>query len=299
MAYRVRFHFRAKGRGVTCFSLSKVKDWRLSKHDTEGKWIAHDDVVVVPPDVTSTFFSVNNYHRPGKTMWFDDVSLVELPLSESPLTKRLSRAGRNLAALQRNTAPFRLTLAQEEQLGGIRSQLAATRAAYRKLEGGQAGPPDFKTMNDGLDAIETTLGDWLITVWTVRTEDALTGPASVTRSQKLAPRAAQGGAPTCTVGVMSLIDEAIAVRAVAAPHRAFAVRFLTTAAHARGKPPVWGELNSVGEILLPPGVPRFLKLELAPLPKPKKDPRDVAVRIEALDRTMAPGQFTLRLTLAE
>ncbi|NQT86510.1 hypothetical protein HQ560_07070, partial [bacterium] len=130
MAYRVRFHFRARGRGVTCFSLSKVKDWRLSKHDTEGKWIAHDDVVVVPPDVTSTFFSVNNYHRPGKTMWFDDVSLVELPLSESPLTKRLSRAARNLAALQRNTAPFRLTLAQEEQLGGIRSQLAATRAAY-------------------------------------------------------------------------------------------------------------------------------------------------------------------------
>ncbi|NQT88563.1 hypothetical protein HQ560_17490, partial [bacterium] len=58
-------------------------------------------------------------------------------------------------------------------------------------------------------------------------------------------------------------------------------------------------LNSVGEILLPPGVPRFLKLELAPLPKPKKDPRDVAVRIEALDRTMAPGQFALQLELAK
>jgi len=113
MAYRVRFHFKAKGYGVPCFSLAKVKGWRLFKGDTGGRWIAHEDVVVIPPDVTTTSFYVNNYHRRGKTMWLDDVSLVELPLSESPLTKRLDKARSDVRALARNLSRLRLTREQE------------------------------------------------------------------------------------------------------------------------------------------------------------------------------------------
>jgi hypothetical protein len=295
MAYRVRFHFRSRGWGVPVFELTKAKEWRLYKSDTKGEWMAHEDVVVVPPDVTSTVFNVHNYHRPGKTMWFDDVSMVELPLAESPLTKRLARVGRNVAALRQRTDRLKLTLEQDQALADLDKQLEAVRAAYRKLEAGTAVAADFGALGQGLDALESALGAWLVTVWAGEA-----GPETVVREAMLKLEAERGKAVTGVLGVLALIDEPIAARVVAAPDRGLRgcrVRLLITPAHPpKGERP-WGEVNSLGEALLPPGVPRCLKLEITPDPKTTPGRYPVAVRIEALDRVMAPAVVTVELTV--
>ena len=136
MAYRVRFHYRCTGHGVPCFTLMKVKDWRLFRGDTKGQWLAHDDVVVAPPDVTQSHFLVHNYHRPGKTIWMDDLCIVELPLSESPLTKRLAKAKRSLSAIEANCAKLHLSLDQAADLRRMREGLAGVATGYARLAEG-------------------------------------------------------------------------------------------------------------------------------------------------------------------
>ena len=298
VAYRVRFHFKAEGHGVPCFSLAKVKEWRLFKGGTEGRWLVHDEAIVAPPKVTETRFFVNNYHRPGKTMWLDDVSLVELPLAESPLTRRLAKATRTMAALGRSLKPFRLGLEQETALDGLRRSLADASAAYARLEGGDGTTDDFQRAAEALDAIEAAVGAWLFTVWPVSSEDWARGrirPREVTRSIELPADPAKG---PCTVGLMALVGEALPLRVAIGRDRAardWRVRVLTTPAGARGR--AWGELNPLGEILLPSGAPRFLRIEVDAGPS-KATAGTVTLTLEALDRRAEGGTILLRCSIA-
>ncbi|MFP4056047.1 MAG: hypothetical protein ACLF0G_04180 [Candidatus Brocadiia bacterium] len=301
MAYRVRFHFKARGWGVPCFSLAKVKDWRLDKHDTEGRWVAHEEVVVVPPGVTATHFSANNYHRPGKTLWLDDVSLVELPLDQSPLTRRLKRARRNVAALRRNLAPMApLAPEQEKGLLAMGTRLEQAGAAYRKLEAGDAEPADFQRMNAALDAVEEALGAWLLAVWAVepgapgRRPPRLGGsPGHAEADLAVEP----GGGASLVVGALCLIGEPLPVRATLVAGKrakAWECTLSVTPAHPlpSGEQP-WGAPGPLGGVLLPPGTPRFLRVDLRP--REKAGPATLHLRLEALDRTMEPGEIVIRV----
>ncbi|HUT33626.1 MAG TPA: hypothetical protein VNE39_09115 [Planctomycetota bacterium] len=304
MAYRVTFHFKSKGWGVPCFSLAKVKEWRLFKGDTEGKWLAHDDVVVIPPGVTETSFSVNNYHRPGKTMWLDDVSLVELPLADSPLARRLATAKTSVAALDRNLATVRLTLEQEEQRIALRDRLAEANAAFEKLRGGEARPNDFKQMSDALDAVEKAVGGWLFTVWAVAPDDwerGATRPVAATRQVKLELLTPGSGTARQLIGLMSLVHEGLPMRVSLVADRGAKdaeARLLVTPANRlwAGSGLAWGELGPLGEVLLPPGVPRFLQLQLTP-GKARPGVYTFRLTVEGLDRTAEPGEIAVQVRI--
>lgn len=300
MAYRVRFHFKAKGFGVPCFSLRKIKAWRLFKGDTEGKWIAHEDVVVAPPDVTATAFYVNNYHRPGKTMWFDDVSLVELPLCESPLTQRLTTARRSVGALQRNLARLRLTRGQEDELGALRKALTQAVAAYERLEAGAAAPDDLKEMNAALDEIEQGVGKRIFTLWAVAPEDWLRGlcePGELRRELDVALTMPADARVSRVFGIRGLIHEGAPVRvALWRDRRAreWDVQLSVTSAHRTSEGHVaWGEPSSLGELFLPAGKARFVRVQLqAGDARPGR--YTFRVKVEGVDRTAEPGTITLR-----
>ena len=306
MAYRVVFHFRAEGFGVPCFSLSKVKSWRLFKGGTGGTWRRHEDTVVVPPDVTATSFHVNNYHRAGKTMWLDDLSLVELPLAESPLTRRLARAKRSAAALDGSLSRLRLSLAQEEELAALRASLRQAQAAYARLEAGTATPKDFAAMDAGLEAVEKAIGAYLFTVWTIAPEDwerRAREPAAVSRAAEIALSVPVGTPTSCYLGVLGLIDDGLPVRlSVAGDRRAkdWDVRLLVAPAHglrgSDGGREAWGELSSLGELFLPPAVPRFLRLDLAP-GQAKAGTHTFRVAIDGLDRAAESGRVAVTVTL--
>ena len=298
LAYRVRFHFRSKGHGVPCFTLLKVKDWRLFKGDTEGEWIAHEDVVVIPPTVTETRFSVNNYHRPGKTMWFDDLSIVELPLSASPLTKRLERARGSLAAIERNTASVRLTLDQRAELQATRRDLAAVGAGYDRLAKGAATAKDFQAIHDGLGNVEKAVGAYLFTVWVAEVGRPLPEerPEAVTRAADVTLACGADGRARCRIGAMALVDEPVSVRAVLSGDRKardWPVRLLVTPA---GRPGTWGEMGPLGTLLLPPGAPRLLAVEVTPTGA-KPGTYAFALHIEGMDRTTEPGRVTFNVTV--
>ena len=295
MAYRVRFHFKSAGFGVPCFSLSKVKSWRLFKGDTEGNWLSHEDVVVVPPDVTRTSFSVNNYNRPGKTMWLDDVSLIELPLSASPLSKRLHKARRSLAAIDRNVAGLHLTGRQQADLRGAREALAEVGRGYARLEKGGAAAADFRRINDGLDAVEKAVGAYLFTVWPVA--DSRAGPTAVSRTGEITMAPGPDGWARCRIGIMGLVDEGLPVRVTldgGRETRDWPRRLLAAPAH---RPTAWGELNSLGALYLPPGVPRLLTVEIRPA-KAKGGTYAFLLGIQGLDRTTEDGQVRIGLAVA-
>jgi len=294
MAYRVRFHFRSKGHGVPCFTLIKVKNWRLFKGGTGAEWIAHEDVVVVPADVTETRFSVNNYHRPGKTMWLDDLSIVELPLSDSPLTKRLSRARRSVAAIERNAATLRLAPGQKAELREMRRSLATAEAAYARLAKGAAAAADFRAMDAGVGAVEKALGAYLLTVWVAAGDPTGAGrPTGVARTAETTLRAGPEGA-RCVVGAMALVDEPLPVRVSLAGDRKtrdWRLRLLLAPASHPGQ---WGQMNSLGTLLLPPGAPRLLTVEIEPV-KAKPGTYAVHLDVACLDRPAAPGRITLNV----
>ena len=298
MAYRVRFRFRCKGHGVPCFSLGKVKSWRLFKGDTEGRWVEHDEVVVVPPDVTDARFSVNNYNRPGKTMWMDDLSIVELPLSASPLTARLRRARGAVAAVGRNVAPLRLTADQQAELRQMRASLAAVEAGYGRLAKGAATTADFQSIDAGLTGVEKAVGEYLLTVWVPdpNAPPAVARPTSVTRAVEASATPGPDGRARCRLGLMTLADEPLAVRVAVSGDRAardWPVRVLLSPA---GRAGAWGEANRLGTLLLPPGTARLVEVEVAPA-KAKPGPYAFHVDIEGLDRTTEPGRVTFNVRI--
>jgi len=304
IAYRVRFHFKATGFGVPCFSLAKIKDWRLFKGGTEGSWIAHEDVVVVPPGVTSTFFSVNNYHRAGKTMWLDDVSVVELPLAESPLAKRLAKAQHAAVALEKSLAPLLLSLEQEEEVDVLRKGLADATAAYAKLQAGQAAAADFQAMSRSLDAVEKAIGAYLFTVWAVAPdawERGRAAPAAATRELEAELEAAPGAAAHLLVGIASLVGEGLPCRFVLEGDKkakGWRAHVAVAPAHRRpGQALAWGAVNSLGEVYLPPDRPRFLRLEIEPDPKTRPGAYTFGLRLEALDRTTEQGRIAIRVVV--
>jgi hypothetical protein len=306
MAYRVRFHFRCEGFGVPCFSLRKIKEWRLFKGSTEGRWLVHEDVVVAPADLTETVFSVNNYHRPGKTMWLDDVRVVELPLSASPLTARLAGARRAVSAIARNVAGRGLTPQQRQALAAMRRDLAGVVAAYEKLRAGHARAEDFRSIHDGLEAVEKAVGAMLFTVWAVEPAERASrrpGPAAIAREiERTVDRPAEGPA-ACVLAVMSLVGESLPVRVTVTGDRGarhWRSRVLLRAAHAPPGGP-WGEVNRLGTLLLPPGVPRLVRVEFQPpagAPAKAGTAAAFAVRIEALDRPAASGLAAVRVRCA-
>ena len=304
MAYRVRFHFKAKGFGVPCFSLARVKEWRLFKGDTDGKWLPHEDVVVIPPDVTTTAFHANNYHRPGKTLWLDDVSLVELPLSESPLTKRLLKAKKSLAALESSLSRFRLTLEQRTELAALRKRLSEAEAAYATLEAGKAAPADFRQMSAALGAIENAVGRYLLTVWTMDERQwarRSRRPSELSRVAEASLTLGPDGAATCLVGVVGLVGEGLATRLTLATDRrarGWGARLLVAPAHrlpSREAAEAWGELSSLGELFLPPGTPRFLRLEVT-APHARPGVTTFRIDIDCLDRTAERARVTVQVT---
>ncbi len=297
MAYRVRFHFRAKGHGTPVFSLMKVKQWRLFKGDTD--WRAHEDVVVVPADVTETRFSVNNYHRPGKTMWFDDVSLVELPLAESPLTARLAGARRSLAAVERNAKRLHLELPRRLALTETRKKLTAVEAGYEKLASGQAGAEDFKAIDAGLAAVEQAVGDYLLAVWTLpAAPDAntpLAAPAA-TRTPEAELTPGLDGTARCCVGLAALAGEALEVRVEIRPTgstRKWPVALRLRSAHGGNE---WGAANPLATMLVPPDAPRLLEVAVTPR-NAKPGPHELTVHIHVLDRTAQPGKVKLTVQI--
>ena len=302
IAYRVRFHYRARGHGVPCFSLSKVKSWRLFKGDTEGTWLAHEDVVVVPPDVTETRFSVNNYHRPGKTMWLDDLSIVELPLSASPLTKRLARARRGVAAVGRSCARLRLTSVQQAELRAMREALGDVEAGYAKLAEGSARPADFGRIHSGLDAIENAVGGYLFTVWPIGSPPrggAVAGPTTASRNCELTLVPSPEGTFACCIGVMGLIGEGLPMRVTLAADRKarnWPARLLLAPAHRPGQ---WGEMNPLGTLYVPTSAPRLLRVEIVRDPQATAGTYTFHLTLTGVNRATQPGQVTIRAVVSD
>jgi hypothetical protein len=297
MAHRMSLRYKAEGHGVPIFDLEKVKNWRLKAGGTEGKWVLHEDVVVVPPDVTTARFFAHNYHRRGKTIWVDDIRLYELPLSESPMTKRLIKARESVGALERNLARLQLTAAQQDDLAAMRVGLTDLGRVYAKLEAGEATGDDFRQMNEGLDAIEKTIGGYLFTVWAIAPEQWERGarePTIVTRSQEMSLRVARRTTVRHILGVMGLVGEGLAARVTVVPQgaaRKWEHRLLVTPASARGGG-AWGAMNALGEVFLPPGVPRFVTVEIEP---GDAKPGEYAVKlpVECLDRPAEAGQVAM------
>jgi len=159
-------------------------------------------------------------------------------------------------------------------------------------------------MNDGLDAIEKAIGAYLFTVWAIAPDDWPRGvkrPSQVTRRVEVGLSASRGGKSRAFLGIMSLIDEGIAARVTVVKERRarhWAARVLVTPAHRlpSGERP-WGELNSLGELFLPPGVPRFLQMELRPGDKAKAGTYAFTLNVDGLDRTAQSGQITVKVRL--
>ena len=301
MAHRMSLQYKADGHGVPIFALEKVKEWRLKAGGTEGKWVPYEDVVVIPPDVTTTHFLAHNYHRPGKTIWVDNVALYELPLSESPMTKRLIKARESVAALERNLARFQLTQVQRDDLAGMRTGVTELGAVYAKLEAGDATGDDFRQMNEGLDAIEQAIGRYLFTVWSIAPEQWQRGerqPTAVARSREVDVTVPRGGSVRQIVGLMSLVSEGLPARITVTPEgtaRKWQYRLLLTpASQVGGEESPWGEVNPLGELYLPPGVPRFVALQMDP---GDAKPGEYALRlnVDCLDRPAEPGQVGVQV----
>jgi hypothetical protein len=307
MAYRVAFYFKAKAHGVPVFSLSKVKEWRLAAGDTEGKWVAHEDVVVIPPDVTATFFSVNNYHRPGKSMWLDDVSLVELPLSQSPLTQRLVKARAAVQALGRNVSRLALTAEQKTALAELQADLADAEKGYARLQAGKATAEDFQGISAGLDGVEKAIGTWALTAWVMSPDQRLSGqdgPTALMQHPQVTLALPAEGKIRCCFGVMNLVGEGLPARVTLvmdsrsrnwrARLRAAPASSPLAPAGEGDAPDAWAEMNRLGEIFLLPGAPRYLLLELEP-DKPKPGTYEFTINVDLLDRPAATLPITVRV----
>jgi len=273
MAYRVSFHFMAEGGGTPIFQLNpSVKSWRLTRRDTAGQWLGHEDVVVIPPGVGEVTLSVHNYNRPDKKLWFDDAAMVELPLSESPLTKRFRRAEAALAALEANAARLVLAERQQQELADLAAHLNGVRQSYRVLESGRAKSDDFERMLGGLDALEKGLAVYRYLVWIVDPaawQKDQRQPSRFEKSEPYRSVASSDGSATLYVGMMSMVGEGLPGSVSLAPSReakSWQSAVDVTPASEEAAPESrrrWGRLNPLGEVYLPPDVPRYVRLRLS------------------------------------
>jgi len=307
IAYRISFHYKAVGYGIPVFKLKKVKQWRLFPGDTKGEWIYHEDTVVIPPGITSTLFSAHNYHRQGKTLWVDDVSLYELPLEDSPLTKRLTVARIAIDALIKNSETLELTQIQKAEQRALRNHLAGAQKVYAELKSGHAAIEDFKAMDTSLEKIEKMLGTYLFTLTLITPDEWEKGERQankINRHETIKVQTASDSGILYFMGVKNLIDEGLPMRVVLAKskkERQWNTNLLVTPAYpvvtASNKETVnmeWGKLNTLGEVFLPPDVARFFRIELDHNEiKPGK--YRFGIRIECLDRIAEFGQIDIRV----
>jgi hypothetical protein len=307
VAYRVSFWFRAVGYGVPIFELQKVKNWRVAKKGTTDGWVRFEDVVVVPPDVSETRFIAHNYHRRGKTIWVDDIEMRELPLAESPLTRRLRKAQSAMAALSNNLAKLMLSDEQTAEVDSLQASLKSTEAAYAKLAAGAASVEDFQSADAGLGTIEKTLGSYLFTLWPLSPDDweqSKRTPDTLGRRCEIELPVSAEGAIRQFIGIQCLIDEGLPGQLTIGRERAtrdWEVRLLTTPAYRNGAPAAgpadsfsWGELNSLGELFLPPDTPRFVQVEINP-GKAKPGEYRLQLNLDCLDRPTELGTVVLSI----
>ena len=299
MAYRVRFSHRASGWGTPCFTLFKVKAWRLSPGDKGGCWLLHEDVVVVPPDVTKARFSVNNYHRPGKTMWLDDLSIVELPLSESPLTHRLDAIRRDVAAIRRNTAGMQLSAEHHATLGKLTDALREAGAAYGKLEAGSTTRTVLGRLHENLATAEKAAATFVYTLWATspRSQGPLARPSTVTRHLAFDPPLDANHALQCRFALQAFVADGVPLRIATERTRAARDWDLRLFVRATGRTERWGRLGPLNTLYLPAGRRRDIRLDARPRAGTGARPRPAELRllVQTLDRTAEDGSITIRL----
>ena len=108
------------------------------------------------------------------------------------------------------------------------------------------------------------------------------------------------------VGVQCLVDEGLPCQLTIGRERAtrdWEVRLLTTPAYRNGAPAAgppdsfsWGELNSLGELFLPPDTPRFVQVEIK-LGKAKPGKYRLQLNLDCLDRPAELGTVVLSIQL--
>ncbi len=307
IAYQISFHYKAVGYGIPVFKLKNIKHWRLFPGDTKGEWIYHEDTVVIPPGITSTLFSAHNYHRRSKTLWVDDVSLYELPLEDSPLTKRLTAARFAIDALIKNSEALELTSVQKAEQSALQNHLAGAQKVYAELKSRHATVEDFKAMNAGLEKIEKMLGTYLFTLTLITPDEWEKGERQankINRHETIKVQTTSDSGILYFMSVKNLIDEGLPMRVVltkSKKERQWNAHLLVTPAYpvvlAGNKETAnmeWGKLNTLGEVFLPPDVARFFRIELDPNEiKPGK--YRFGIRIECLDRVAESGQIDIRV----
>jgi hypothetical protein len=222
----------------------------------------------------------------------------------------LTKAQSAVAALSKNLAKLTLTDEQEADVDSLQASLKSTEAAYAKLAAGEASVKEFQTANAGLNAIEEAIGSYLFTLWPFSPDDwaqSKRTPDALGRRCEIELPVSAEGVIRQFIGIQCLVDEGLPGQLTIGRERAtrdWEVRLLTTPAYRNGAPATgpadsfpWGELNSLGELFLPPNAPRFVQVEIRP-GKAKPGEYRLQLNLDCLDRPTELGTVVLTIQQA-
>lgn len=298
MAYRISFSYMAKGGGVPVFTLNGVKTWRLSGVDTDKQWISFTDEVVVPLKTKTTKFSIANYNRPGKSLWLDDVRLVELPLSESPLTLRMLKARRATEALKKNAERFQMSETQRSDLDKLSRLMTEIKTLHEKLSKGKQTTENIKAFVKSLDQAEAILDQYQLLVWGIEEKQWLDGEresGSFSPASQISVKVIPGKSCVAYFGILNLGADGVPF--IVRLKRPLTARKWDTniaSLSAYGDQNSWGKLNPMGELYLPPGQPRFIRINLTPNKKMKGEACDITLEMLNLERPAVWRSFLIK-----
>ncbi|MHC4871855.1 MAG: hypothetical protein ACYTFY_08415 [Planctomycetota bacterium] len=302
MAYRVSFNFMAKGHGIPVFMIDGVKTWRLTHVDTDRKWIHFSDVIVIPKKKKKVRFSFHNYNRPGKLLWIDDVCVIELPLEDSPLSKRCLNFQADVAALGTTTADLSLNDQQKEELKALSSEALKVKEAYAKLKTGLSTDSDIETLFNGIENGEKALVPFKFMLWPVDLPAWKSGnksPDSLIQTTSFTADLTAGDPQTLFFGLLNLTARTQAVTlGVECPNNAKWLEVALSSVSAYGDQALWGQLNPLGEFILPPGVPRLIKIDFKLKQTiTKQNTCGIIFEVQELSGSMTKREFIIKTTV--